>query len=287
MDQCPVCNANSKIKYKLRFNVYYCNNCQLLTSNASFDHSFISDVQYGVRENGLMHLRSENFKLIIDQLKQITGPSYKQLQGLEIGSGNGWWLRTCKNEGLACTGIEPERTFESQYKDAALNVIYGFYPSNETAGNLYDFIIFNDVFEHIPDVNNLVNSVKENLKPGGIVIINLPLSTGLFYNAARILNKLGSRSFMERMWQFNFHSPHISYFNADNLKRLLNNHGFTQIVQCPLQTLDFDAVKDRIITDKKFNKLSAAMMIPLIKCFKPVIKNYRPDTEAFFFQKSL
>jgi 2-polyprenyl-3-methyl-5-hydroxy-6-metoxy-1,4-benzoquinol methylase len=280
---CPVCGSPLKLKFKLRFNVYQCANCRLLHSDAEFEHSFQSDLESESRDIGLKQLRLKNFATIIKELK--TEKSGK-LTGLEIGSGNGWWLETCKVNDIKCTGIEPEHIYENYHKENKLDVVYGFYPdvSPKKEGG-YDFIIFNDVFEHIPDINSLVESLKTDLANDGILIINIPMSTGFFYRMATLQHKLGLNSNMTRMWQFNFHSPHMNYFNESNMKMLLDKHELTCKQVLKLDTLDFSSVKERILADKGVNKLKAAVMTTALTLMKPAILNSEPDIKAFFFVK--
>ncbi len=280
---CPVCGSPLKLKFKLRFNVYQCANCGLLNSDAEFEHSFQSDLESESRDIGLKQLRLKNFAAIIKELKTEKGG---KLEGLEIGSGNGWWLETCKTNDIKCTGIEPEHIYENYHKENKLDVVYGFYPdvSPKKEGG-YDFIIFNDVFEHIPDINSLVESLKKDLADDGILIINIPMSTGFFYKMANRLHKLGLNNNLTRMWQFNFHSPHMNYFNESNMKMLLDRHGFSCKQVLKLDTLDFSSVKERILADKGMNKLKAGVMTTALTLMKPVILNSEPDIKAFFFKK--
>ena len=280
---CPVCGSPLKLKFKLRFNVYQCANCGLLHSDAEFEHSFQSDLESESRDIGLKQLRLKNFATIIKELK---AEKNGKLTGLEIGSGNGWWLETCKANDIKCTGIEPEHIYENYHKENKLDVVYGFYPdvSPQKEGG-YDFIIFNDVFEHIPDINSLVESLKKDLANDGILIINIPMSTGFFYKMAVRMHKLGMNSSLTRMWQFNFHSPHMNYFDESNMKMLLDNHGFTCDMVLKLNTLDFASVKERILADKGVNKLKAGLMTTALTLMKPIILNSEPDIKAFFFKK--
>jgi len=280
---CPVCGNPLKLKYKLKFNVHKCDSCGLLNSDAQFEHSFQSDLESDSRDIGLRQLRLKNFDTIIKELQKQKGTN---LSGLEIGSGNGWWLETCKKNNIDCIGIEPERIYENYHKTNNLNIIYGFYPDvspkKETG---YDFIIFNDVFEHIEDINGLVENLKKDLSDNSILIINLPMSTGFFYKMAVKMHKLGFSSSLTRMWQFNFHSPHMNYFNEPNMKLLLNKHGFSATDVLKLETLDFSSVKERIMADKQMNRLKAWFMTTAITLMKPVITSSKPDTKAFFFKK--
>ena len=281
---CPVCGSPLKLKYRLRFNVYQCTNCGLQHSDAQFEHSFESDLDPDARDGALKKLRVKNFIDIIAKLKAAKNNALGE--GLEIGSGNGWWLDVCAGQRVKCVGIEPERTYENYHKQHNLDIVYGFYPdvSPKKPGG-YDFIIFNDVFEHIPDINSLVESLKKDLADDGILIINIPMSTGFFYKWAVRLHRLGQSNTLTRMWQFNFHSPHMNYFNEENLKLLLSKHGFSAVDVFKLKSLDIDSTKDRILADKGMSKWKASAMASALKLMKPAITNSEPDIKAFFFKK--
>lgn len=283
---CPVCKNTLKLKHQLKYNVYVCNECNLLHADAKFEHSFASDLESDARDIGLKQLRLKNFATIIEALKKHTGEKFRQLSGLEIGCGNGWWLETCKQHGLDCTGIEPEHIYESYHKAENLNVVYGFYPDVSPAKeNGYDFIIFNDVFEHIPDINGLLESLQKDLNEEGILIINLPMSKGFFYKTATVLDKLGVSKSLIRMWQFNFHSPHMNYFNSDNLQRLLSKYGFITKDAFRLETLDFDHIKERVMADRGVSRPKAWGVATLLKLLKPIIQASEPDIKVFFFKQ--
>src|ERR1700744_690109 len=285
---CPVCGNPLKLKYKLKFNVYKCASCGLLNSDAHFEHSFQSDLESESRDIGLKQLRLKNFATIIKELSKYQGDKGKKISGMEIGCGNGWWLETCKANNIECIGIEPEHIYENYHKENKLDVIYGFYPDvSPKKEKGYDFIIFNDVFEHIPDINSLVESLKKDLGDDGILIINIPMSTGFFYKMAVRMHKLGMNSSLTRMWQFNFHSPHMNYFNEHNMKMLLDKHGFSAINVLNLETLDFSSVKERIMADRGMNKLKAFIFTSALTLMKPIIKSSEPDIKAFFFKKKI
>jgi|SRR6185503_13558504 len=281
--KCPACGNASKLKFKLRFNVYQCPECGLYTSDAGFDFSFKSKLDEGPRETGLKKLRFSNFYTILDQLKEV---KKGKLSGLEIGSGNGWWLKVCQEKNIACTGVEPEKSFEAYHAENGLNVFYGFYPNEAVKSETgYDFIIFNDVFEHIKELDDLIAALKKDLAPDGILIINIPMSDGFFYRTAVMLNKFGIKSYLERLWQFYFHSPHMNYFNQKNLKLLLGKHGFKNTADFKLSSLDFGSLKERIKADGGVSKVKAMFLTAGISLLKPMIESSKPDVRAFFFTK--
>lgn len=282
--QCPVCGNSSKLKFKLKFNVYKCPGCGLFTSDANFDFSFKSVLELVSREIGLKKLRFRNFETIIKKLEELKG---EKLKGLEIGSGNGWWLKVCQEKGIDCIGIEPENSHQEYYATNGLTVFYGFYPNPEVKSEKgYDFIIFNDVFEHIKELDELITALKEDIAENGTLIINLPMSDGFFYKSAMLLNKIGITSYLTRMWQFNFHSPHMNYFNQKNLAMLLNRHGFVRAEDIQLGSLDFSTVKERIKADGGVNKLKAMFLSTGISLLRPLILSSKPDIRVFFFNKN-
>lgn len=283
--KCIVCGNNLTVKHQLSSTVYECKHCNLLKSNATFDRSFTSNLDEEHRAIGLKQLRQKNFETIINKLLSHFNHSSKKIKGLEIGCGNGWWLEMCAKKNIDCTGIEPEQTFKNDYQKNNLKVIFDFYPTAVIASEKFDFIIFNDVFEHISDLDALCNAIKENLSEDGILIINIPLSTGLFYQTATFFNVFGMKSFLERMWQFNFHSPHIHYFNQKNLQQYLQKKGFNCTDHFKLETLDFNSINERIKSDKSNSKFIATAMTTIISVLKPLIMSIRPDIGAFFFQK--
>jgi len=280
---CPVCGNPLKLKHKLKFNVYECASCGLLNSDARFEHSFESDLAPEARVSALQALRVTNFVRIIVELKAIKN---KLTIGLEIGSGNGWWLDVCAGQRVKCLGIEPERTYESYHKENNLDIVYGFYPDvSPKRENGYDFIIFNDVFEHIPDINSLVESLKKDLADDGILIINIPMSTGFFYRVSTMLHRFGFSNSLTRMWQFNFHSPHMNYFNESNMKMLLEKHGCACVDVFKLKSLDMQSTQARMLADRSMSKLKASIMTSVLRMMKPVIDGSEPDIKAFFFKK--
>jgi len=282
---CAVCGTTQALKHRLKFNVYSCPSCKLLSSDAVFDHSFVS-YDASLREVGLKELRIKNFAVIIAALKKNLPAETIAVKGLEVGSGIGWWLEMCSSNGIACKAIEPEETFKEYHEQHNLDVVYGFYPQAETGNEKYDFIIFNDVFEHIPGIDNLALALKNNLKKDGLLIINIPQSDGFFYKAATLLNRAGITSFLERMWQFNFHSPHMNYFNRKNLKMFVSRSGFDAVRDFKLESLDFKSLKLRIRTDSKVSKSKAFFITAALTVLNPVIKASKPDIRVFFFKNN-
>jgi 2-polyprenyl-3-methyl-5-hydroxy-6-metoxy-1,4-benzoquinol methylase len=283
MKVCPICSSTSTyIKFKLTFPVYQCRICSFqFCPDATFDKSFKSDLNEETREKALKQVRKENFQKIVASIKEYGNLNPK---GLEVGCGYGWFLETCKENALDCEGIEPETRFNEAYKNNGFNVINGFYPG-DLAGNIkYDFIIFNDVFEHLPDVRSILKANYSLLNTNGLLIINLPIQGGLVYFFSKLAYHLGILSLLNRMWQFNFHSPHLSYFGKNNLVEFVTSNNFQLTEKFKLKTLNLSEISDRIKQDKKQSIVMYFITYVGVLILYPFFQLF-PDTFCFVFKK--
>src|SRR4051812_12356690 len=143
------------------------------------------------RETALKPLRSLNFRHILDEIRKDIPPPASVL---DVGSAHGWFLEEAEARGYNATGIEPDAEMAHHGRG---RVIHGFFP--DAVDGRYDIIIFNDVFEHLPHPNLMARAIADRLKPAGCAIINLPVSSGLVFRAARVAATLGVKGPLERM----------------------------------------------------------------------------------------
>jgi 2-polyprenyl-3-methyl-5-hydroxy-6-metoxy-1,4-benzoquinol methylase len=282
--ECPVCSSTSNpiAKYQLKHTVYQCNECKLeLCHDAVFNTNFNSSLNEKEREKALKQLRKENFQQIAKSINRLL-PNAK---GLEVGCGYGWFLETCKEYGIQCDGIEPEPRFNNKYLKGGFHVRNGFYPDIINETEQYDFVIFNDVLEHIPGIEETMKSNHRIINNEGLLVINIPIQEGLFYFFSKVAYQLGYHHLLNRMWQFSFHSPHLYYFRKKNIKDIGIKHGFTLIESFQLKTIRFSDISYRIKQDQKQNFIKysisfigAMLLFPFTRIF--------PDTYCFIFQKN-
>jgi 2-polyprenyl-3-methyl-5-hydroxy-6-metoxy-1,4-benzoquinol methylase len=203
---------------------------------------------------------------------------------LEVGCSYGWFLDLCTKNKINCIGIEPETRFNDYYIEKGHQVINGFYPAALDEKEKFDFIIFNDVLEHIPDINNVIIANHKFLKTEGLIIVNIPIQSGLFYRIAVLCYHIGIKSFLNRMWQFDFHSPHLYYFTKKNLKNIFRGKGFECIEIKPMQVIDASQMKNRIAEDQSIGKAKLWFFTFWSYLITPFTK-FKPDIFCFFFKK--
>jgi len=283
---CEICgNEISKIQSLKGNNIYYCIHC---------NHFFCDDIKnkkdysvYKEYEYLLKQLRDKNYGKILKNIKNILPIN---AVGLEIGSALGWFLRKCTNIGFIMTGIEPIKYNYEKSLSEEYTVISGFFPDclpENNYKNKFDFIVFNDVFEHIPNVKKTLAACNELLKQSGYLIINLPINTGILYKIASILSLIGDSKPLIRLWQFETESPHLHYFSGKSLKALANKNGYSLLYKFGLNTVDsnFNNTYKRVIGIGNYRKFSAFVIAIITSVCTPLWKFLPKDTKCFIFKK--
>jgi len=266
---CPVCN--SLMDSGLQTWHWECAECGYEKADlepAINEMSAHEQIDEGSREKGLRSLRIENFNKLLQAIVE-RGPRSGSL--LDVGCAHGWFLEAAKKGGFKVLGIEPDSSVYSATSQRGLPVRQGFFPDVLSINEKFDVIVFNDVFEHIPDVKAVLAGCREHLKPGGMLVLNLPNSSGMFYKFARLLCRFGVRSFFERLWQKGLPSPHLHYFSSKNLKILLRANGFEVAEAGQLSTVRLKGLFTRVsytgdqsLPMRLFVCLAVALALPVI-----------------------
>jgi 2-polyprenyl-3-methyl-5-hydroxy-6-metoxy-1,4-benzoquinol methylase len=205
----------------------------------------------GAEVESIDAVREKNFRTICGAIKKQF-PRTRTV--LDVGSSTGLFLKTARDSGFSATGLEPAVHLAEETRRRGYDVINGFFPgAQELADKKYDIIIFNDSFEHIPNLQELIQSIKNHLdKTNGIAIINLPSSGGLMFKTAFLLYRLGIHAPFDRLWQKGFASPHLHYFNVRNLNILFEHHGFVMQYTTPLRYYTIKGLWKRISCKSSF-----------------------------------
>lgn len=157
--------------------LYVCTNCWLVQTEdyASADELFTGDYAYfsSISQSWLDHAARYSEK-IIERLK-LNSTSFV----MEIASNDGYLLRNFVKADIPCLGIEPtECTAEAACKIGipVLREFFGEKLANRLSqeGKKADLIIGNNVYAHVPDINDFTKGLKEILKPGGTVTLEFP-----------------------------------------------------------------------------------------------------------------
>lgn len=238
--------------------------------NDSVAHRTIDE---GRRAQGLKELRQENFGHLLTILLRCRLPGRRLL---EVGSAHGWFL-SLAGQAFDAQGVEPDAEIREASGLADSVVRGGFFPQALGANERFDVIVFNDVFEHIPNPAQVLCNVRQHLNPDGLLLLNLPSSRGIFYRLARGLNRWGRSEFFDRMWQKGMPSPHLHYFHQDNLEALLLRQGYQCVAAGTLPSVRYKGLWSRVSYDRQGSRLSQAVIWCLVTLGLPLFRQLPAD----------
>ena len=133
---------------------------------------------------------------------------------IEVASNDGYLLRNYKNNKIPCLGIEPTYSTAKIARSYGLSVVEKFctYKNAKEISKSHgkaDLLIGNNVFAHVPDINDFTLGIKELLKPTGILSIEFP----------HLLNLINSNQFDT------IYHEHFSYLSLTAVKNIFERAG--------------------------------------------------------------
>jgi len=284
---CPVCGgpllAGSRTWYRR------CGACHFLAADlrVAINGELGGHVDEAEREKGLLSLREANFVHILDRMEACLRDQQRSL--LEVGCAPGWFMQAASIRGYTVTGLEPDQQLYQRTSSTGLNVIHGYFPGDLPPDKTFDVIVFNDVFEHLPDPYKAMGSVAEHLNPGGAVVINIPNSEGFFYRAASMLDAVGIQGPLRRMWQVNYPSPHLSYFNPDSLARLAEKHALAEVHRSTLSSVRVGGLWQRLRHVRGLQPANVAVCAGIwlaVAALSPLMSILPSDISLLIFRKA-
>jgi len=98
---------------------------------------------------------------------------------IEVASNDGYLLKNFVAAGIPCLGIEPTdstATLAEQWSVPVLRTFFGEALAQQlsTQGQQADLISGNNVYAHVPDINDFTRGLKAALKPGGTITLEFP-----------------------------------------------------------------------------------------------------------------
>jgi SAM-dependent methyltransferase len=135
---------------------------------------------------------------------------------LEVGCGDGSFLKHAKKKFNQVVGIEPSKKFAEASKSLGFKVIDGYVTaSNLLTSEKFDAFASRQVFEHLEDPLDCLLGIRQMLNPGAVGLIEVPN---------------GYRALREKRF-YEFFPDHINYFSVNSLVNLANVAGFN-VISC-------------------------------------------------------
>ena len=285
MPACPACGAT--LVEGLRAWHLRCASCSY--EGSSLEPHILEQVQGGdldeaSREEGLAALRQANFRRLSATLGACVPEGDPRPRLLEVGCAHGWFIEAVSPR-FDVTGIEPDVAVATATRARGLAVLGGFFPDALDADARFDVIVFNDVLEHIPDVNATLAACWRHLVPGGRIVVNAPSRRGCLYRVSKVLAGLGFAGSFERMWQVGFPSPHVHYFDTASMTRLAEAAGFALEARTHLPSVAVRGLYARVRYSRDVPVAKALFLTAAVTLMAPLLAVLPPDIEVWIFRR--
>ncbi|WP_417447269.1 MULTISPECIES: methyltransferase domain-containing protein [Gammaproteobacteria] len=133
---------------------------------------------------------------------------------VEVASNDGYLLRNFVEAGVPCLGIEPTASTADAAQRLGVPVLREFFGESlgrrlAGEGRQADLLLGNNVFAHVPDINDFSRGLKAALKPGGTLTLEFP-------HLLRLI---------ERVQFDTVYHEHFSYLSLYSVRRILEAVG--------------------------------------------------------------
>ena len=161
--------------YPLKVKV--CDQCWLVQTEdyAQADELFSAEYAYfSSTSTGWLAHAAKYAEMITRQL-QLTQDSLV----IEVASNDGYLLKNFVAAGIPCLGIEPTASTAAAAEAIGIPVMREFFGERlgmqlAASGRQADLIAGNNVFAHVPDINDFTRGLRAALKPGGTITLEFP-----------------------------------------------------------------------------------------------------------------
>tara|TARA_Y100000389_G_scaffold167531_1_gene172780 strand:- start:27639 stop:28835 length:1197 start_codon:yes stop_codon:yes gene_type:complete len=154
-----------------------CDQCWLVQTEdyADANSLFTPDYAYFSSTSSSWLLHAKNFSKKIIKDLGLNGTS----NVIEVASNDGYLLKNFLNANIPCLGIEPTDSTAEAAEKLGVPVIRKFFSEAlgrqlASKGKQADLIIGNNVYAHVPDINDFTKGLKALLKPEGSITLEFP-----------------------------------------------------------------------------------------------------------------
>ena len=179
----PPSNAYLKSEDLIKPELYYplklkvCENCYLVQTEdyTKYDKLFSDDYAYFSSTSSSWLTHAKKYSYEITKSLKLDAASFV----LEIASNDGYLLKNFVEAEIPCLGIEPTKSTADVAEKSGIPVLRSFFDENlaiklKEKGRQADLVIGNNVFAHVPEINDFTRGLKAILKPGGTITLEFP-----------------------------------------------------------------------------------------------------------------
>ncbi|MGD9494015.1 MAG: class I SAM-dependent methyltransferase [Bacteroidales bacterium] len=227
---CPLCESKSykTIDSDRGLAIVKCTDCDLIFTNPrpiNSEHNYFGEENLFYNEARLIfngkkkHHRDKNYE---HELKIIR--KYKSNgKLLDVGSNMGFFLRKAREAGFEAEGVEPSASLAKiAQREWGLTIHNSFLEQADLKPNNYDVITLIDVFEHVTNPGDLLDSCKNIISKQGILVIKVP-NGNYNYFKMKLSRLFGKKNSMD-IWDC---YEHVVHYTPETFKKIALKHGWS------------------------------------------------------------
>jgi SAM-dependent methyltransferase len=194
-----------ELYYPLRLNV--CDECWLVQTEdyAQADELFAADYAYFSSTSSSWLAHAAQYADDMTRRLALGANSFV----IEVASNDGYLLKNFVKAGIPCLGIEPTDSTADAAEKLGVPVLRRFFGKElgeqlAAEGRQADLIAGNNVYAHVPDINDFTEGLRAALKPGGTITLEFP----------HLLNLIEENQFDT------VYHEHFSYLSLQTVQRI-------------------------------------------------------------------
>ncbi|OWW21304.1 class I SAM-dependent methyltransferase [Noviherbaspirillum denitrificans] len=154
-----------------------CENCWLVQTEDyvradalfSADYAYFSSTSSSWLAHAARYAEDIGKRLVLDAQSLV----------IEIAANDGYLLKNFVAAGIPCLGIEPTDGTATAAEKLGIPMLREFFGTAlarklAAAGRQADLVVGNNVYAHVPDINDFTAGLKAILKPGGTITLEFP-----------------------------------------------------------------------------------------------------------------
>ena len=167
----------NKVESKYPLRVFVCEKCWLVQTEDFINIKKIFNSKYpyfsSTSKSWLVHAKKYSDQII--KKLSLDKKSYV----IEIASNDGYLLKNFVSANIPCLGIEPTSSTADVAKKRGIPVLKKFFTKNlalklSLKKKMANLIVGNNVYAHVPDINNFTAGLKKILKKEGTITLEFP-----------------------------------------------------------------------------------------------------------------
>ncbi|MCD4728031.1 MAG: class I SAM-dependent methyltransferase [Pirellulales bacterium] len=167
--------SSPELYYPLKLNV--CDRCWLVQTEdyARADELFAADYAYFSSTSSSWLEHSTRYVEEITRRLGLNRDSFV----IEVASNDGYLLKNFVAAGIPCLGIEPTDGTADAAEKLGIPVLREFFGESlgkrlAKEGRQADLIVGNNVYAHVPEINDFTSGLQAALKPSGTITLEFP-----------------------------------------------------------------------------------------------------------------